>query len=132
MARRPNYGQERAERQRRKAARRDERVAARSERRQKNEPADDLAGVALESPEQPATGGNGANLPDDRMAMLRIGNALKFLCGADHPTTRAVQRAAETGADDDIGHARTLFMQLSPGNQCAALTIAGAGQPPPR
>lgn len=130
MARRPNYGQERAERQRKKAARRDERLAAKSERRQKNAPADDPAGVAPENLERPATDGNSVGLPGDRMAMVRVGHALRFLCGADHPTTRAVQRAAETGADDDIGHARTLFMQLSPGNQCAALTMAGAGQPP--
>lgn len=129
MARRPNYGQERAERQRKKAARREERLAAKSERRQKNAPPDDVAGVAPETLARPAAGANGAVMPVDRVAMLRIGNALKFLCGADHPTTRAVQRAAETGADDDVDHARSLFMQLSPGNQSAALTLAGAGAP---
>lgn len=132
MARRPNYGQERAERQRKKAARREERLAAKSERRQKDTPAGDLAGVPLEAPVRPAAGGNGAVMPTDRDAMLRIGNALKFLCGADHATTRAVQRAAETGADDDVDHARALFTQMSPGNQSAALTLARAAAPTPR
>jgi hypothetical protein len=36
MARRPNYGQERSERQRRKALQREERLAAKAERREKN------------------------------------------------------------------------------------------------
>lgn len=36
MARRPNYGQERSERQRKKALQREERLAAKAERREKN------------------------------------------------------------------------------------------------
>lgn len=130
MARRPNYGQERAERQRKKAARREERLAAKSERRLKHEPADEAAGGAPAMLARPAAEAAVAAMPADRTAMLRIGNALKFVCGADHPTTLAVQRAAETCADDDIGHARSLFMQLSPGNQSAALTLAGASSQP--
>ena len=43
---------------------------------------------------------------------------------ADHPATLAVQRAAISGDGDDIGRARSLFLQLTPENQRAALTIA--------
>jgi hypothetical protein len=126
VARRPNYGQERAERQRRKAARRDERLAAKTERRDKGLPSD--VTVALASESQPPSGaeGPGAAMPDDPVAMIRLGKALTFVCGTDHPTTLAVQRAAISADSNDIDRARALFLQLTPGSQHAALTIAAA------
>jgi hypothetical protein len=54
------------------------------------------------------------------------------LCGGDHATTLAVQRAARSGDGEDIDQARILFLQLTPSNQHAALTIAGAGPSAPR
>jgi sRNA-binding protein len=125
VARRPNYAQERAERQRRKAARRDERVAAKAERR--DSPESDAAAVATpETPAPPTAGTPGAAMPADPAAMVRLGQALKFVCGADHPTTLAVQRAAMSAAGNDVERARALFLQLTPGDQRAALTIAAA------
>ncbi len=61
MARRPNYGQERAERNRKKAARREERLAAKTERstKAKQERADgspiDDGGPAADSAAEPAS-----------------------------------------------------------------------------
>ncbi len=125
MPRRPNYGQERAERQRRKAARRDERLAAKAERRDKGPSSDvAVAGPETSAPQQAET--LGVPIPDDRGAMMRLAQALRFVCGAEHPTTLAVQRAANSGVGDDIDLARTLFLQLTPGNQRAALAIAAA------
>lgn len=131
MARRPNYGQERAERQRRKAARRDERLAAKAERRDKG-PSPDVAvaGPETSAPQEAKT--LGVPIPDGRGAMMRLAQALTFVCGAEHPTTLAVQRAANSGVGDDIDLARTLFLQLTPGNQRAALTIAAAAPSSPR
>lgn len=124
MARRPNYGQERAERQRRKAARRDERLAAKAERRDKGSPAD-AGGATVETPALPVPGLD-VPMSGDPVAMAQLGQALKFVCGADHPVTQAVLRAATSGDRDDIDRARVLFLQLTPENQRAALTIAAA------
>jgi hypothetical protein len=127
VARQPNYGQERAERQRRTAARRDERLAAKAERRDKSPATDSVAQAAADT-HSPERGPNlSAWTPNDPTAMLRLGRALTFVCGADHATTLAVQRAAMSGDGADIDRARTLFLQLTPSNQHAALTIAGAG-----
>ena len=38
----------------------------------------------------------------DRDAMGRLAKALAFICGADHPTTVALEAAAESGAERDI------------------------------
>lgn len=126
MARQPNYGQERAERQRRKAARRDERLAAKAERRDKSPASDSVPRAADTHSPEPGLKLS-AWTPDDPSAMLRLGRALTFVCGADHATTLAVQRAAMSGDGDDIDRARALFLQLTPSNQHAAVTIAGAG-----
>lgn len=125
MARRPNYGQERAERQRRKAARRDERLAAKAERRDKGSLPDADAATVRETPALPAPGLD-VPMSEDPVAMAQLGQALKFVCGADHPVTQAVRRAATSGDRDDIDRARVLFLQLTPENQHAALTIAAA------
>lgn len=126
MARQPNYGQERAERQRRKAARRDERLAAKAERRDKDMPPGAAPAIAPETGSPSAVAELGASMPEDSITLLRLGRALKFVCGADHPATLAVQRAAASGEGEDVDRARALFLQLTPGNQHAALTIAAA------
>jgi len=123
VVKRPNYGQERAERQRRKAARRDERLAAKAERR--HQPPDANSAAATEAPAESAAD-LGTLLSADPVAMARLAQVLKFVCGAEHPTTLAVRRAAISSASDDIERARALFRQLTPGNQRAALTLVAA------
>ena len=132
MPKRPNYGQDRAERQRKKAARRDERLAAKAGRREKNRPSDAklgdstkpmAAGSAAESPDAP--------IPADPAAMRRLAQALAFVCGPDHPATLALQRAAQSGTDDDAQRARAMFQQLAARDQRVALAIAAAAAPPP-
>ena len=59
----------------------------------------------------------------DRAAMGRLAKALVFICGSDHPTTVALAVAAESGSDQDIKKARTLFLKLKPGDRQAALTM---------
>ncbi len=59
----------------------------------------------------------------DRTAMARLAKALVFICGADHPTTKALQTAADTGTDRDIKAARAAFLKLKPGDRRAALTM---------
>jgi hypothetical protein len=124
VVKRPNYGQERAERQRRKAARRDERLAAKAERR--HQPPDAGSAAAPEAAAEPAAEGPGALLSADPIAMARLAQVLKFVCGDDHPTTLAVRRAAMSSDGCDIERARALFQQLTPGNQRAALTLVAA------
>jgi hypothetical protein len=48
---------------------------------------------------------------------------LAFICGADHPTTKAFKTAAETGSEQDIKKARTLFLRLKLGDRQAALRM---------
>ena len=59
----------------------------------------------------------------DRAAMGRLAKALAFICGKDHPTTVALAAAAESGTDQDIKKARTLFLRLKPADRKAALTM---------
>jgi hypothetical protein len=59
----------------------------------------------------------------DREAMGRLAKALTFICGADHPTVKALQKAAETGSQQDIKTARAAFLKLKPGDRRAALTM---------
>ena len=61
----------------------------------------------------------------DRAAMKRLAKALVFVCGADHPTTVALQTAAESGSERDIKNARTLFLRLKPGERRAAMAMLG-------
>ena len=56
----------------------------------------------------------------DRAAMGRLAKALVFVCGADHPTTVALRAAAESGSEQEIKKARTLFLRLKPGHRQAA------------
>jgi hypothetical protein len=59
----------------------------------------------------------------DRAAMGRLANALVFICGADHPTTVALQAAAASGSERDIKNARALFLKLKQGDRRAALAM---------
>ncbi|BBK29477.1 hypothetical protein STHU_01110 [Allostella humosa] len=53
----------------------------------------------------------------------RLAKALAFICGKDHPTTVALQTAAESGTERDIQKARALFVKLKPGERQAALSM---------
>ena len=59
----------------------------------------------------------------DRAAMGRLAKALVFVCGPDHPTTVALKAAAESGSEQNIKKARTLFLRLKPGYRRAALIM---------
>ncbi len=59
----------------------------------------------------------------DSANMGRLAKALAFICGPDHPTTVALETAAESGSEQDIKKARTLFLRLKPGDRRAALTM---------
>jgi len=59
----------------------------------------------------------------DHAAMGRLAKALAFICGRDHLTTVALKAAAESGSEQDIKKARTLFLRLKPGDRRAALTM---------
>ena len=59
----------------------------------------------------------------DRAAMARLAKALVFICGSDHPTMVALEAAAESGFEQEIKKARTLFLKLKPRDRQAALTM---------
>ena len=59
----------------------------------------------------------------DRAAIARLAKALVFVCGADHPTTVALQAAADSGSERDIKNARALFLRLKQGERRAALAM---------
>jgi len=59
----------------------------------------------------------------DRAGMARLAKALAFICGRDHPTTAALQLAADSGTPADIRKARTAFLKLKPGERRAALAM---------
>lgn len=59
----------------------------------------------------------------DRAAMVRLGKALSFICGQDHPATVALAKAGETGTERDIKQARTQFLRLKPADRKAALAM---------
>ena len=59
----------------------------------------------------------------DRVAMGRLAKALTFICGKDHPTTKALATAAESGTAADIKKARAQFLKLKPGERRAALDM---------
>ena len=59
----------------------------------------------------------------DRAAMARLAKALQFICGADHPTTVALQTAADSGTERDIKSARAQFLKLKPSDRRAALAM---------
>ena len=59
----------------------------------------------------------------DPQMMGKLAHAVGFVCGADHPTTVALKKAAESGAAKDITAARKAFLKLKPGERKGALTM---------
>jgi hypothetical protein len=59
----------------------------------------------------------------DPVAMGRLAKVLTFISGPGHPTTIALQAAADSKSDRDIKKARQMFLQLKPGERKAALTM---------
>lgn len=58
----------------------------------------------------------------DRETMAKLAKALAFICGPADPTTVALKKAAESGADQDIKKAHALFLKLKPGLRQSALS----------
>lgn len=59
----------------------------------------------------------------DRAAMGRLAKALDFIIGPKHETTLALKAASESGFEQDIKRARTLFMRLKTSDRQAALSM---------
>ncbi len=59
----------------------------------------------------------------DRAAMGRLAKALAFICGADHPTTVALEQAAQSGSAGDIKTARAAFLRLKSSDRKAAMAM---------
>lgn len=59
----------------------------------------------------------------DPKMMGQLAHAVGFICGADHPATMALKKAAETGAAKDIAAARKAFLKLKSGERRGALTM---------
>ena len=59
----------------------------------------------------------------DQAAMGRLAKALSFIVGADHPTTKAMQSASDSGAAKDIKAARSAFLKLKPSERRAAMDM---------
>ncbi len=59
----------------------------------------------------------------DRDAVARLAKALIFICGAEHPTTVALKRAADSGDEADLKKARAAFMKLKSGERQAAFAM---------
>lgn len=59
----------------------------------------------------------------DRAAMGRLAKSLAFICGPDHPTTKALKAASESGREQDIKAARQAFLKLKSSDRKAALTM---------
>jgi len=64
-----------------------------------------------------------AEIPLDPAQMERLAKALTFICGADHPTTKAVTKAADSKAKGDIKKAYDLFLKLKSSDRMAALAM---------
>lgn len=59
----------------------------------------------------------------DRETMAKLAKSLAFICGAEHATTLALKKAAESGTEGDIKKARALFLKLNPSHRQAALAM---------
>lgn len=59
----------------------------------------------------------------DRATIARLAKTLAFICGADHPATQALKKAAESGLERDIKAARAAFVKLKPGERTAAFRM---------
>ena len=59
----------------------------------------------------------------DAAMMAKLASALSFICGADHPCTVALKKAAESKAAGDIKKAHAQFKKLEPSKRAAALNM---------
>ncbi|MDE0781451.1 MAG: hypothetical protein OSB67_11970 [Alphaproteobacteria bacterium] len=59
----------------------------------------------------------------NRESMRKLAKALTFINGADHPTTLALEAAAESGSKQEIAKARKLFLGLKAGDRQAAMSM---------
>ncbi|MDQ7247286.1 hypothetical protein [Dongia sedimenti] len=59
----------------------------------------------------------------DPAMMAKLASALSFICGADHPCTVALKKAAESGAAADAKKAHALFKKLEHSKRAAALNM---------
>lgn len=59
----------------------------------------------------------------DHAVMARLAKSLIFICGADHPTTKALTIAVDSRTAEDIKRARSLFLRLKPSDRRAALAM---------
>lgn len=59
----------------------------------------------------------------DREALPRLAKALAFICGAEHPATQALNRAAASGTEADLKKARAAFLKLKMGERQAAFSM---------
>ena len=59
----------------------------------------------------------------DPAMMAKLASALSFICGADHPCTKALKVAAESGDKADVKRAHAQFKKLEPAKRAAALNM---------
>lgn len=59
----------------------------------------------------------------DPAMMAKLASALSFICGAEHPCTVALKKAAESGTAADAKKAHALFKKLDSGKRAAALNM---------
>jgi hypothetical protein len=59
----------------------------------------------------------------DPAMMAKLASALSFICGAEHPCTVALKKAAESGAAVDAKKAHALFKKLESSKRAAALNM---------
>jgi hypothetical protein len=59
----------------------------------------------------------------DPAMMAKLASALAFICGAEHPCTVALKKAAESGDKADVKKAHAQFKKLEPAKRAAALNM---------
>jgi hypothetical protein len=59
----------------------------------------------------------------DPVMMAKLASALSFICGAEHPCTVALKKAAESGDKADIRRAHAQFKKLEHAKRAAALNM---------
>ena len=59
----------------------------------------------------------------DAAMMAKLASALSFICGAEHPCTVALKKAAESGDKADIKKAHAQFKKLDASKRAAALNM---------
>ncbi len=59
----------------------------------------------------------------DPAMMAKLASALSFICGAEHPCTVALKKAATSGDKADVKRAHAQFKKLKPSERAAALNM---------